>query len=112
MEAKKKSSEDEEWETDSSEMELETVDEKAFKLLECGEEELYFMIQPRSSSTAKGVVDDLISLTKEEERVLERIEVELDCRYMVDRTFAEQLMEDSSFMEAVGQLRKKKTRRF
>jgi len=107
MEANKKSSVDEEWETDSSKMELESVDEKAFKLLECGEEELYSMIQPRWSSTAKGVVDDLISLTEQEQREMERIEVELDCQYTADRTFVEKFMEDSNFMEAVGKLRKK-----
>jgi len=91
------------WETD---MESESGEEKAFRLLECGEEELYFMIQHRSSSTARGVVNDLKFLTKEEERDLLVIEANLDCRYQVDQTFAKQLVEDSSFMEAIRELRK------
>jgi len=108
MEEKEKSLDDEEWETDSSEeMESEAFDEKAMKLLECGEEQLYFMIQPRSSSIAKGVVDDLVSLPDEEGRELDRIQVELDCRFEVDRTFTAQLMKDSKFVEAIEQLRKK-----
>lgn len=77
--------------------ESEPIDEKAYRELEVEGDNLYLMIL--YSTLTSGVSSKLENIFQKDEIVIARTEGELSARYMVDQSFADQLMKDYSFRD-------------
>lgn len=89
--------------TDGTEEE-ENIDDRAQFELEEVDDGLYFMIQ--YSSIARGMNIEPEGISHDDELILARNAGELNARYMVDKSFAKQLMEDSKFKVALKLMKK------
>lgn len=89
--------------------EKDTLTRDAFRVLECGETELYFMITDRSLSTRRGIKMKLENVPTEQEKHISRIEGEMDARYLVDRSFVEALLTNDEMRIGLESLHTEKT---
>lgn len=85
-----------------------SISEKAFQELEVSEDNLYLMIQYSSVSSGMSRSRALEGLSQEDELVIARSEGEIDARYAVDKSFANQLMKDLNFRDELKRMKGRK----